>query len=110
MVGAMARTRREAWVKHVAAWRDSGLSARQFAARVGVNAKTLSFWKWKLEAEAGAATKRPAFVEVTDAVAAIAPGEGERLEVVCPGGRMVRVPAHFEATALLRLLDALEGR
>lgn len=31
--------------------RRSGLSAREFAAREGVNAQTLMWWRWRLEAE-----------------------------------------------------------
>jgi hypothetical protein len=107
----MARTRRETWVKYVAAWRGSGgLTAKQFAARVGVNANTLAHWKWKLDAEASSTGEPAGFVEVTDTVAAVAQGGREPLEVLCRGGQVVRVPPDFDAATLVRLLDTLEGR
>lgn len=38
----------EVWAKRIERWRDSGLTATEFAAEVGVNAKSLSHWKWRL--------------------------------------------------------------
>jgi transposase-like protein len=106
----MARARRETWERRVAAWRDSGLTAREFAARIGVNANTLANWKWKLDSEDRASEKGPAFVEVTEAVVAAAELGATPMEVVCDGGRVVRVPRDFDSAMLLRLLDVLEGR
>ena len=41
-----------------------------------------------------------------DAVAGV---ERERFEVVLPSGRIVRVPESFDAGALRRLLDEVDG-
>jgi hypothetical protein len=46
-----ARVAREEWAKRVE-WRDSGLSCAEFAAEVGVNPRTLTYWKWVLGKEA----------------------------------------------------------
>ena len=47
----MDRTSREEWAKRVERWRDSGLTAAEFAAELGINAHSLSWWKWRLAAE-----------------------------------------------------------
>src|SRR2546423_10303807 len=72
----MGRERREIWTKRVERWRDSGLTAKEFASEIGVNPDRLRFWKWQLgktsvsarteapEAAASAGEPLP-FVEVT---------------------------------------------
>lgn len=42
------RTSREEWRKRVERWKDSGLTAEQYAAELGINAKTLQFWRYKV--------------------------------------------------------------
>ncbi len=49
----MDRTSREEWAKRVERWRDSGLTAAEFAAELGINAHSLSWWKWRLARGAG---------------------------------------------------------
>lgn len=94
----MARADRETWVKRVERWRESGLSAAEFAAEIGVTPKSLSWWKWQLgKASAAAATKRrkkTAKVAVTPLtfVEMTAPVQGEPIEIVFPRGVRVRVP------------------
>ena len=85
------------------------MTARRFAAEIGVNANSLANWKWKLESSKGATGHAPAFVEVTEAVLSKAAAAVPGLEVVC-GGLTVRVPREFDGDALVRLLDVLEGR
>jgi len=100
---------------------DSGLTAQEFAAEIGVKANTLAHWKWVLTAEmrndARAVSAVPAgtgFVEVVVPVTREkAPPErssAEPLEVVLPGGLVVRVPVHFDAASLRRVVDALGSR
>jgi hypothetical protein len=43
---------REMWVKRIERWKDSGLTAAAFAREIGVRARTLSWWHWKLSSEA----------------------------------------------------------
>ena len=45
---------RAEWTKVVARYERSGLSAKAFAAREGISARSLSWWKWKLESDAEA--------------------------------------------------------
>jgi DNA-binding transcriptional regulator YiaG len=44
----MAKTTSAEWAKRVERWQDSGLTAKEFAAELNVNAGTLSYWKYKL--------------------------------------------------------------
>ena len=108
----MAREGREVWAKRVERWRDSGLSAKEFADEVGVNAHTLRHWSWVLardattaRADEGAAVE---FVEVR--ATPIAAAGDDRVEVVLPNGTTVRIPRRLEATALDRLLAATGTR
>ena len=45
------RSKRARWARRVAGWRRSGLTARQYAESVGVNANTLQYWSWRLKSE-----------------------------------------------------------
>ena len=114
-----ARTSRAEWQKRIERWRDSGLSAEQFAAELGVNVGTLRHWKYFLAKSdrGGRAPKRavgrrkPAsFVEVASAAVSVAPAESTASFELEIGGRRVRIPAQFEAEALSRLITVLERR
>jgi hypothetical protein len=101
------------WAKRVARLERSGVSSRTFAAREGLKAGSVSYWKWRLSQRGRA---RPAavaplrFVELTGrqgpsaAPAPPAPG----FEVVLATGRKVRVPGGFDAGELGRLVAVLE--
>jgi len=105
------------WAKRVERLERSGLSIRTFAAREGLKAGSLSFWKWKLahqgsgDGRAGAERVAPLqFVELT---AKEAPGPAPAragFEVVLSSGRVVRVAGGFDATELARLVGVLEER
>lgn len=104
----MARQTAAQWSKLVEQWRRSKLPAREFAARAGVTASTLAWWKWRLGS--GGAERRdarmgmvPVEVVSADAVAAETPVE------VALGHVIVRVRRGFDAKTLGRVLDVLEG-
>jgi hypothetical protein len=77
---------------------------------IGVNARTLTYWKWKLgQAESRRGTPRPEVVAT--APLRISGGASlETLEVVLGGGVVIRVPARFDPDALRRVVVALEAR
>ena len=98
-------TAREKWRERVAQWRASGQTAREFAARRGINASTLSHWAWRLAQEPrgeGALARVPTMIEVH-----ARPVMDDRFEIEF-SGRRVRVPPSFDLDSLLRLLSALE--
>ena len=107
----MGRERREVWIKRVERWRDSGLSAREFATEIGVEPGRLRRWKWELaRTSAKKAASTPAkqvlpFVEVTQPAMSSEPAEP--IEIVAPSGLRVRVPARFDDETLRRVLGAL---
>ena len=125
-----SRVAREEWAKRVERWRDSGLSCAEFAAELGVNARTLTYWKWMLGKEArgekrvwkvrkarasrvprAAASEPPRSTPVVTGLVEVqaAPRDG-RFELELGVGRRLRVPMSFDAADLRRLLDVLEAR
>src|SRR5690242_12154567 len=110
---------RETWAKRVERWKDSGLSAREFASELGISEPSLKWWKWKLAAEASGAptherkrrrtieTEKPTvtFVEVPRAAS-----RRPSIEIVLPSRIRVRLCNEFDASALERVLGVLEAR
>lgn len=100
----MVETGREAWRKRVQRWRDSGLTAREFATETGLNANTLQWWSSRLAREGvrkAPATNRawPKFIEVKGP----AHSGGATLELVV-SDTVVRVPVGFDEATLRRVL------
>ncbi len=97
---------RDKWREHIEQWTSSGLTAVQYGERAGVNPRTLGYWKWRLGRDTRTHVAPPTavatFVEVR------APADGH-FELELAGGRRLRVPASFDAAALRRLLEVLEG-
>lgn len=97
------------WAKRVERWKDSGLTAKEFATELGINAGSLQQWAYQLkkgDVRAKRETTRreptPQFVEVTSAAAA------PRSFDVQVGRFSVAVPSGFDESSLMRLLRVLE--
>lgn len=119
----MGRDGREVWSKRVERWRESGLTAQEFAVETGLNKNTLVHWSWKLgrAGDVGPVlpSKKAQWVEVVGVASpdvADTPtensgpiGGGGHFELILGKGRVVRVPTDFDAAALRRLLVALEA-
>jgi len=120
----MAREGRDVWAKRVERWCDSGLTAREYAAEIGVNANTLQNWRWKLSQLRSPSAARPQrrrqnsektserlpVIEVIGTQPAEAPKGSRDYEVVLRNQVMVRVPPSFDESSLGRLLGLLEAR
>jgi len=100
---------------------ESGLSPDAFAAKTGLRASTLSWWKWRLGADERTKTPRALAVRSEPAKAAAeltpmtfidmtASVRAEPIEIVLPSEVRVRVPPSFDERPLSRLLDVLERR
>jgi hypothetical protein len=105
------RTSRDEWRKRVERWKDSGLTAEQYASELGINAKTLQFWKYKLakpEPSSRRARRCPR-VEATLPLIEVHPAsaDGSAFELELSGGKRLRIPVTFEAESLERLLAVL---
>jgi hypothetical protein len=115
---------REKWAKHVERWKGSGLSVTEFAAEAGINARSLSWWRWHLSKgdaavkprrrrrspETSVAVTRSAQVSPITFVEMTASPPRDGLEVVLPSMVRVCVRPGFDAPTLVRLLDVLEHR
>jgi len=100
---------REDWAKRVERWKDSGLTAKEFAAELGINAGSLQQWAYQLKKGAVRGKREtaehqpaPRFVEVTPPVAL---PQGFDVRV---GPFTVAVPRGFDEGNLLRLLETLK--
>jgi transposase len=118
MVGSatMAKSTREERAKRVRRWKQSGLTAREFEARTGINARTLSYWKWRLGKEGhleaadlrrSSGTASLEFVELETVMVDSAATTG--IEVLV-GRYVVRLGPGVDAATLGQVLDVLEQR
>lgn len=113
----MTRTTRENWAKRIERWQSSDLTANEFATEIGVNPRTLSYWKWVLQSEsrmrkpskgkARTARKAPAIHFEEVGVAALSEDAG--VEIRASSGWSVRVSASFDDQALRRVLACIAG-
>jgi hypothetical protein len=113
----------------VARWQRSGLTARAFAEQTGLNAHTLTFWKWRLgregqqagpalvAAKAAREARPAAFVEVVTRPGPVGDARREMaadcFEVILADGLRVRVPRsanRAEVAVVAALVTALEAR
>lgn len=105
------------WRRHVAGWRRSGLSIRDYCRSECLAEASFYAWRRVLTERArrgttgsgkpaAAAAALPAFVPVQ--LIEEASGAAS-LEVVLRGGRVVRVPEGFAAASLRELVAVLEG-
>lgn len=121
----MDRVVREQWAKRVERWKDSGLSAKEFAAELGINARSLSWWRWCLakgktvpvekrsrrrRSKVSSAIAKPVGISPMTFVEMAAPVVTDALEVVLPTTVRICVRPGFDDTTLGRLLDILEHR
>lgn len=115
----MARTTPAEWAKRVERWHDSGLTAKEFASEINVNAGTLTAWKYKLRKDVRPVERAgrpgihkaegvPGFLRVVP-VQAEDVGTKTGFVVVIASRIAVRVPNDFDEVALIRLVRALGG-
>jgi hypothetical protein len=118
VVDDMARTRanRDEWRKRVERWKDSGLTAGQFAAENGLNAGTLQFWQYKLKRDARTpnrgrrrGTAESVVSSLVEVRPSVRPSVDARFEIELGNGRRLRVPSEFDPAVLGKLLTILEA-
>ncbi len=106
------------WNRKITEHERSGLSARQFCKDNDLSEASLSYWRRALNLraeEAKAASSNPAFVPVT--LVEEVPREpltstfrDEPIEIVTPGGFLLRITSGSNIGLLPIVLFALEGR
>lgn len=109
------RASRDEWQKRVDRWKESGLTAKEFASETGVNAGTLQFWQYKLKrGEPKVRGRRAASAEpsILSSIVEVRPSvvaTDSRFEIEFGNGRRLRVPSAFDAAGLKALLALLDG-
>jgi hypothetical protein len=123
----MERATREEWAKRVERWKDSELTAKEFATELGINAHSLRWWSWQLGAERKAPSPKP---RARSAKSTRTPGvvksaavtfvelppppppatTSDALEIVLPTTIRIQVRPGFDDATLRRVLDVLEQR
>lgn len=103
---------REKWAKRVEQWKDRGLSAKEFVAETGINARSVVWWRWEFSNGDGAPKPRhrrrsreAAAVAITKSLAQstmkfvelMAPVSRDGLEVILPSTIRVCVRPGLEA-------------
>ncbi len=91
------------------------MTAKEFAAEMGINAGTLQFWSCKLKQRDGRATPARAsrvVVPVASSLLEVSPlsirDADARIEVELANGRRLRVPTAFDPATLQKLIAVLE--
>ena len=110
-----SRTSRAEWQKRIERWRDSGLTAEQFAAELGINAGTLRFWKYRIGKDAVVVASEPK-PRASRALRASALVEVHAPTMVASSpfvlelgkNRRLQIPSQFDASAFEQLLSVLE--
>ena len=106
----MKESTHDRWSAHVAAWSSSGRTCKEYAAKAGINPRTLTWWKSKLRDAVGEANvDMPKFVEVTQPRTSSGEADGGTIEVEVGDTRIV-VRGRVDTEALARVLAAVEGR
>lgn len=104
---------REVWAQRVRRLEESELTTAEFAAELGINPRTLTYWKWRLGKEQRSelppppsATRSPAFVEVKpeQGPTIVAPSP---IEIVLDAQVVVRVTRDFDSEVLRRVVATL---
>jgi transposase len=117
--GGVFGDREQFWRDHIASWKSSGLSLRQYSEEHGLKAGTLGYWNSRLTAQAADAPAPSAgpeagamflAVRVAEPAVPMPEPQDDRIELALPGGCVVRVSRGFDAATLDRLLDVVERR
>ena len=104
---------RDVWAQRVRRLEDSDLTTAKFAAELGINPRTLTYWKWRLGKEqrsqsprSPSANRNPTFVEVK-------PEQGQAVvvstpvEIVLDARIVLRVTKDFDPEVLRRVVATL---
>jgi len=106
------RWRKEQAEVIIAAWKQSGLRMREFGEQHSLPLKRLQRWSSKLRREAGPAPiPCPTFLPVKIAPPKLAQqpaSERRAMRIELPSGVCIELDDDFNATALRRLVQALE--
>ncbi|HEV7775842.1 MAG TPA: IS66 family insertion sequence element accessory protein TnpB [Luteibacter sp.] len=90
------------WRRHLAAWRDSGLSQAAYCRQMDVSLSSFGYWRGKLGEVAE--PRPPALLPL---VVSPVPASMDRIEVALPNGLQVRLPGGSDAADWIPMIRAL---
>ena len=102
---------RQTWAERLARFPASGLSPAQFCAAEGVSLPSFYAWKRRLTAEglSGSAASPTDTVPGPRWLPVRLPGAGAAVELVLPGGALLRIPAGCDLAFVRALVQVLGG-
>ena len=104
------KSRSDHWAGHVAGWRRSGLTQREYCERHGLVKGTLSHWVWRLKSLEVEQLEQP-MVELAVPAAAAAPqSEPVAIELEIGGRYVLRLRPGTDSAQLSELIGILESR
>lgn len=92
--------------EHVGAWRESGLTQREYCSRNGLSRSALGYWSRKIDSEG----KGGGFVEIRSVHDGEAGNGSDAIELVVGERYRLRLGEGFSPQTLARVLEVLEGR
>ena len=92
--------------EHVAAWRESGLTQREYCSRNGLSRSALGYWSRKIDTEG----KGNGFVEIHSAHETARGSSSDAVELLIGERYRLRLSEGFSPQTLARVLEVLEGR
>ena len=101
-------SRSEHWAGHVAAWRGSGLSQREYCDRHGLVKGTMSHWVWRLKAVELEQVEQ-LMVELPSAPSETLPSEPAAIELEIGGRYLLRLRVGTDSTHLREVIEVLEA-
>ena len=106
--GMNGAEREVCWRERISACAASGMSAVRYCRESGIPIAKYRWWKGELRRRNALAVLPALFAEVRPVpwCGAVAPPS---IEIALGGERMVRVPAGFDETTLVRVVRVLEG-
>ncbi len=97
---------RHVWAQRVAAWKSSGLTASQFAARHRFDPRSLLHWSSALRRSPSQASA----VRFAPLVASSPSPAAAPIEILLASGQAIRVRSGFDPALLRAIVEALEAR
>ena len=101
------KSRSEHWTEHVAAWRESGLSQREYCQQHDLVKGTMSHWVWRLKT---LEVEQP-MVELLESAKEPAPRDGcTAIELEVAGRYLLRLRPGTDSGHLREVIGVLEER